>query len=99
MISSFFRRHRRRNTSSDRANTRDTEVPIDDDIESQLQVEDDPRGERGGTHSERALLIVAQNHMVAFVVTLYGIYIVCRLLGWKPGVKSTTYTITFGQGS
>ena len=98
MLSNFFRRHRRGDASSISANTRETELPIDDDIES--QVGDHARNhERRGTHSDRALLLMAQNHMVAFVITLYGIYIVCRLLGWKPGLKSTTYTISFGQGS
>lgn len=110
MLSRFFRRHRRRDRSSHGTNnSRDTEVPsIHDDIENQIlaPVEDDNtrrddhqarRG--GGTHSDRALLLMAQNHMIAFVIILYGIYIICRLLGWKPGVKSTTYTIYFGHDS
>lgn len=93
MLPSFFRRHRRSNGGSSTSDDQE----IDNDIESQIEGtgrRDQRSG--GGTHSDRALLLTAQNHMVAFVVTLYMIYLICRFLGWKPGVKSTTYTIYFG---
>ena len=92
MLPSFFRRHRR---SDGGRGTEQDEVDDDDDIESQMDAV--RREQRTGTHSDRALLLMAQNHMLAFVITLYMIYILCRCLGWKPGAKSTTYTLDWSR--
>ena len=96
MLPNFLQRHRRvHDDGANRDNVQDS-----NDIESQQSgVLDDDEARRRGVVSDRALLVMAQNHMVAFVLTMYAIYLVCRLLGWKPGSKSTTYTLYFGNDS
>ena len=108
MLPNFFRRHRR-TTENDSANNsqqqqrHDVEIVVSNDIESQLplvEVDDDEQEPtRRREASDRALLHMAQNHMVAFVLTLYAIYVLGRLMGWKPGATSTTYTIYFSKES
>ena len=92
MLNSFFRRHRRFRERLETTNY----VDMSNDIESQLEARHD---QQGGTHSQRALLLMAQNHMLAFVVVMYSIYLFCRLLGWNPGTKSKTYTFYFEKDS
>lgn len=109
MLSNFFRRHRRFTENDSVNNTQqqrhDVELVVPNDVESQLplEVDDDEEEEQEMTRrreaSDRALLHMAQNHMVAFVLTLYAIYVLGRLMGWKPGGNSTTYTIYFSKES
>lgn len=96
MFPNFLRRYRRRREDE---TIRDN-IQGSNDIESQpLEVSDqgDDARQRSVVVTERALLVMAQNHMVAFVLILYAIYLFCRLLGWKPGSKTTTCTLNFGK--
>jgi hypothetical protein len=84
----------RRNRSEDA--TEADNIPIsddddDEDIESQRT--------RRGTESDRSLLLMVQNHMVAFVLTIYGIYAFCRfVVGWTPGTPPPpSFTIHFDR--
>ena len=87
MLPRWTRRHRSQTFQ------REEGTGDDDDEESQLVRE----VARDSRRSERARLVMAQNHMLAFVITMYLLYGICRLLGWKPGIRSPTYTLTFGN--
>jgi hypothetical protein len=82
-------------------NSEESEAVEDDEENQILHGPTTSRNDGGSSsaNSERTLLVMAQNHMLAFVLTLYMLYALCRLLGWKPGVRSPTYTITFGKPS
>mmetsp|Transcript_13657 Transcript_13657/g.17806 ORF Transcript_13657/g.17806 Transcript_13657/m.17806 type:complete len:156 (+) Transcript_13657:148-615(+) len=55
-------------------------------LEEATSEEEDYRTRRRAHRREQGLLIMAQNHMLAFLIFMYLIYVICRYgFGWKPG--------------
>lgn len=78
-IMSFWFRHRRALRAPEEEEREREQQPV---ATPELLVV--PRS-RGASASEHSLLTMATNHMIAFVIILYGLYGICRFgFGWDP---------------
>lgn len=79
----FFFRHRRR-------------IPVPSPVLQQSEPVGNPRLRvEEEDASSRNLLTMTTNHMIAFVLILYGLYAICRFgFGWDPARDPPPPTVT-----